>query len=1090
MWERDARLCSVPEITEHPAKVSSDQTFLTNQPGNTVRERLAALLAHTRQFDVLVGYFFISGFHRIYKDLIPAEKVRILVGLKTDRTTFKALQDAKQRELALMSHAETKEAVPDIILGELEQAEDTPEIEAGIRTFVSWILSGKLEVRAYREENLHAKVYIFSFEEKHIDKGRVITGSSNLSQSGLVDQLEFNVELKSRSDYEFAVSKFEELWQDAVEVKDSYVDTIQRKSQYAEFTPYELYLKFLYEYFREELNRPDTLEDDFLPSGFKKLRYQEEAVLNAKRILEEYGGVFLADVVGLGKTYMSAMLARELVDRVLVIAPPHLLDVNNPGSWPNVFAEFGVRGPKFESIGKLDTLADSDTSKYKYVFIDESHRFRTDSNPTYEKLAQICQGKGVILVSATPLNNTPADVLSQIKLFQKPRASDIPNVRNLETFFGNLQKKLNGLDRQRDRDQYFAIVRENAAIVREQVLKYLMVRRTRTEITRYYGEDLATQGLRFPDVADPTPLFYQLDPNLEKLFIRTVEQLTRGFSYARYSPLGVQYYRGEIREQERQGGVNLARFMKILLIKRLESSFHAFRLTLARFLRSHRNFIEQAEKGHVFISKKHIHKIFDYLEEGDDEAVESLLEDGKAERLPITDFSEAFLADLRSDYATLRELDEAWATIKSDPKWDAFKQQLQSDLTLKDAKILVFTESQETAQYLGERLHRDLRERVCVFTGGASEEEKRHVISNFDARATKPRDDFRILVATDVLAEGVSLHRASVVMNYDLPWNPTRLMQRVGRINRVDTTFEEIFTYNFFPSSAGNDIIKLRESAEAKIQAFIEMLGADARLLTEGEEVKSHDLFSRANSRRTITGEDQDEESELEYLAEIRTLRDEHPQDFERIKRLPKKARSTRDALQLDPKLAGDLPALLTYFRKGKLDKFFLAQDKTAREVDFLSAVKVMRPRDPDEKRANVTVAFYQLLTTNREAFAASTSTDDELRSGPKGSTRSNENYVLRRLRAKEIKRFQGFTEDDEEYIATVITLLEEGTLPKATAKTLKAAIETESEPLRVLHALRRHIPREYLNPSVRDSAHPQHAKREVILSSLVTEHG
>ncbi|MEO8381682.1 MAG: helicase-related protein [Acidobacteriota bacterium] len=1069
---------------------SSDLTFITNEPGNTVRDRLAALLAHTTQFDVLVGYFFISGFHRIYKDLVSSEKVRILVGLKTDRATYTALQDAKQRELALMSHSETRDAVPQIILDELERGDDTPEIEDGIRTFVSWIQSGKLEVRAYREENLHAKVYIFSFVDGHIDKGRVVTGSSNLSQSGLVDQLEFNVELKNRSDYEYALAKFEELWLDAVEVSDTYADTIQRKSQYAEFTPYELYLKFLYEYFREELNRPDTLDDDYLPAGFKKLRYQEEAVLNAKRILEEYGGVFLADVVGLGKTYMSALLARELGDRVLVIAPPHLLDQTNPGSWRNVFDEFGVRGAKFESIGKLDQLAETDTSKYKYVFIDESHRFRTDSNPTYEKLATICHGKGVILVSATPLNNSLSDVLSQIKLFQKARASTIPNVRNLETFFANLQKQLAGLDRQHDREQYFKIMRENATAVREQVLKYLMVRRTRTEISRYYGEDLAAQGLRFPDVADPTPLFYHLDPYLEELFVRTVEQLTRAFSYARYNPLGAQYYRGDVREQERQGGVNLARFMKVLLIKRLESSFHAFRLTLDRFLRSHRNFIEQAENGHVFISKKHIHKVFDYLEEGDDESVEALLDEGKAERLPISDFRPAFLRDLRADYQALADLADAWRAVEEDPKWEAFKERLESDPTLRDAKILVFTESQETARYLGERIERDLRDRVRVFTGDASPEDKRLIIANFDARAEKPRDDFRILVATDVLAEGVSLHRASAVMNYDLPWNPTRLMQRVGRINRVDTTFEKIYTYNFFPSSTGNDVIKLRESAEAKIQAFIEMLGADARLLTEGEEVKSHDLFSRANSRRAITGEDADEESELEYLAEIRKLRDERPDEFERIKRLPRKARSTRDADAVDRSVSGAPPALLTYFRRGKLDKFFLAGGDASREVDFLSAVRVLRPADHNERRFRVGLEFYELLAKNQEGFASATREDEEVRSGPKGSTRSNENYVLQRLRAKEMRRFQGFTDDDDEFIAMVTTLLEEGTLPKATAKALKTAIETETQPLRVVHALRREIPKEYFARGIDHGANPQRAKREVILSSLVTQHG
>lgn len=1069
--------------------MSSDLTFLTNEPGNTVRDRLAALLTQTKQLDVLVGYFFLSGFHRIYEDLARADKVRILVGLKTDRQTFNALQEAKQ--LSLPSHAETLEALPPVVLDELEKGDDTSEIERGVRTFVDWMKSGKLEVRAYRSENLHAKLYVFSFIDGHIDKGRVITGSSNLSQSGLVDNLEFNVELKNRADYEYSLAKFEELWADAVDVSEAYVDTIERKSQYAQFTPYELYLKFLYEYFREELNRPDALDDEDLPDNLKRLRYQEEAVLNAKRILEEYGGVFLADVVGLGKTYMSALLARELGGRTLVIAPPQLLDENNPGSWRNVFLDFGVRRARFESIGKLDSLVEQDLSKFDYVFIDESHRFRTDSNPTYEKLAQVCRGKKVVLVSATPLNNSPADVLSQIKLFQPARNSSIPNVRNLETFFGNLQKKLAGLDRQRDRDQYFSIVKDNARIVREEVLKYLMVRRTRTEISKYYGEDLAAQGVRFPDVADPIPLYYQLDPFLEELFLQTVERLVRDFRYARYNPLDASYYKGDVREQERQSGVNLARFMRVLLIKRLESSFHAFRNTLTRFVESHRRFVEEAERGSVYISKKHIRKIFDYLEAGDDEAVEQLVEEKKVERLPIEDFHERFLTDLKSDYNTLRELLDAWNTVEADPKWDTFRARLQSDPTLKQAKLLIFTESQETAEYIGQRLGRELGESVKVFTGKASEEDKGEIIANFDARAPKPRDDFRLLVATDVLAEGVSLHRANVVINYDLPWNPTRLMQRVGRINRVDTVFERLYTYNFFPSSTGNDIIKLQESAEAKIQAFIEMLGADARLLTEGEEIKSHDLFSRANSRRAITGEDMEQESELEYLTEIRKVRDDEPQLFERVKRLPRKARSTREHMEGTAVTAP--PALLTYFRRGKLDKFFVtaSSKEGARELDFIAAVKVLRPEVREEQRHSIGPEFYTLLTANREAFATATSEGDEdVRVGPSSSTRSNETSVLKRLSAKEIKRFQGFTDADEEFIARVIDLLREGAFPKALSRKLKEAIEEEAQPLRVLNILRREIPREYILTGDSKSFTSTGERREVILSSLVVKHG
>src|SRR6266496_1641282 len=358
--------------------MSSDLTFLTNEPGNSLLDRFHALLGkNTRFFDCLVGYFFISGFYKLYPSLEHTEKARILIGLKTDATVFESLERGKEQlELLSKSHAQTKEELPAEILGELDRAEDTADVERGIDKFVQWITSGKLQVRVYPSEKIHAKVYILTFPEGHYDVGRVITGSSNFSQSGLVDNLEFNVELKNRSDYEFALNKFNELWEDSVEVSKTYIDIVELKSPFAHFTPYELYLKCLYEYFKSELSYEQEPESPYLPARFKKLKYQDDAVTGARKILEEYGGVFISDVVGLGKTYMSAMLAQQLDGRTLVLAPPTLLDKNNPGSWPNVFGDFRVYA-EFESVGKLDDVLRREVAKYENVIIDESHRFRT-----------------------------------------------------------------------------------------------------------------------------------------------------------------------------------------------------------------------------------------------------------------------------------------------------------------------------------------------------------------------------------------------------------------------------------------------------------------------------------------------------------------------------------------------------------------------------------------------------------------------------------------------------------------------------------------------------------------------------------------
>jgi len=489
--------------------MKSDLTFITNEGNKNLQERFRVLIQDTRFFDVLVGYFYTSGFHAIYKSLENTEKIRILIGISTNKQTTDLIQRAKNNYQPSLtySHTEVKEQFEQSVTEEVENSEDNSTVEEGILKFIEWLKNGKLEIRAYPTENIHAKLYIMTFVAGDRDIGRVITGSSNFTQSGLIDNFEFNVELKNRADYEFALQKFNELWKDAVDVRERYIDIIQIKTWLNNtITPYELYLKFLYEYFKDELGQTDEVFLKYLPEKFKKLEYQAQAVLNARKILLEYGGVFISDVVGLGKTYISAMLAGQLDGRTLVIAPPVLLEKSNPGSWLNVFSDFRVPAD-FESLGKLDDLIEKGTEKYTNIIIDEAHRFRTETTITYEKLSEICRGKRVVLVTATPYNNAPKDILSLLKLFQKARKSTIPNLPDLEGFFHGLDKKLKKLDRQKDYGKYINTVKENALELREKVLKYLMVRRTRTEIEKYFYKDIKSQNLKFPDVEKPVPLF-------------------------------------------------------------------------------------------------------------------------------------------------------------------------------------------------------------------------------------------------------------------------------------------------------------------------------------------------------------------------------------------------------------------------------------------------------------------------------------------------------------------------------------------------------------------------------------------------------
>ncbi|ABK16111.1 helicase domain protein [Syntrophobacter fumaroxidans MPOB] len=1079
--------CSNSKNFEEPSSSSAehmhtDLSFITNEQHQSLRDRFEVLIKDTSFFDCLVGYFYTSGFHALYHSLEKTEKVRILIGISTNRQTYDLLVKAGSptQEVMQFSHAETKEEIEKLVEDEFADSEDNRNVEAGVHKFVAWVKDKKLEIRAYPSHNIHAKLYIMTFCEGDRDVGRVITGSSNFTQAGLIDNLEFNVELKNRSDYEYSRKKFEELWQSAVDVGERYVQTIQQKTWLSRnITPYQLYLKLLYEYFKDELSQTDEVFIKYLPEEFKKLEYQEQAVLNAKKILLEYGGVFISDVVGLGKTYVSAMLAGQLSGRTLIIAPPVLLEKTNPGSWPNVFSDFRVSAD-FESLGKLDDLLKRGTEKYENIIIDEAHRFRTETTATYEKLAEVCRGKRVILVTATPYNNAPKDILSLLKLFQKAKKSTIPNLPDLEGFFSRLEQKLKNLDRQKDYDKYISTVKENAREIREKVLKYLMVRRTRTEIVKYFAEDIHQQRLKFPVVERPVPLFYELNGKEDLVFTKTVELIAQKFKYARYMPL--LYYQGKVDQLEKQSQRNMGRFMKILLVKRLESSFFAFRNSIDRFLRSYELFIKEFDNGNVYVSKKHTRKIFELLENDDDDAVQRLIDESKAERYPSSEFAEALRQDLQHDRDVLLEIKELWTRVKRDPKLFTFLNELSTDAGLKKNHLIIFTESKETADYLFANLEHHYPEKVLCYTGASGEATRDKVIENFDARARHPKQDHRILVATEVLAEGVNLHRSNTVINYDIPWNPTRMMQRVGRINRIDTPASTIHTYNFFPTTQSNDQIKLREAAEAKINAFLTLLGGDAELLTEGEPIGSHELFDRLLSKHTLEGDEEQGETELKYLHVIKEIRDKHPDLFEKIKRLPRKARTAKThAEQAD--------SLITYFRRGKLQKFFLAADHPeAKELDFLLAAKFMESGSEDAKR-ELPSQFYDLLDKNKEAFVLAT-TEELPQPRAKGGGRDSAANLLKILKVTQ-KNTQKLTDDQELFLKKVFTQLAEGGLPKQTVKqTLKALNDLKNElinPFKVLAVLQTHIPPKLLEGHYAEQNPSVSGKREVILSMYLS---
>lgn len=1003
---------------------SSDTRFFTNEPGNTVLERFNLLAKDSQYFDCLVGYFYASGFLSLSKSLENTDKIRILIGLSTDRETYDLIQAAERKKedsIEILSHRQAKDRYQSCVRKELEHSEDSYDIEKGIRLFIEWIQSGKLEIRVYKEEKIHAKLYIMSYPEGSRDEGRVVTGSSNFSRSGLEKNIEFNVELKDKGDYVFARDKFEELWRKAVSVSEDFVSTIQNDTWLSDtITPYELYLKFLYEYLKEQINRDLSEPDIFLPDGYKEFQYQKDAVTEALQKLEEYNGVFISDVVGLGKTYITAMLLKALNSRTLVLAPPPLIDSKNPGSWPRVLEEFGVRGYHCESTGKLDHLPkETNLEKYQYIVIDEAHKFRNENTRMYDDLYKICVGKKVILVTATPLNNSPMDILSQIKLFQPAHASTLPNprTRDLEAYFSRLQLRLQGLDRQKDKKKYLQVVRDNSERIRQDILQYLMIRRTRTNIVKYYSEDLKKQELTFPEVDDPHLQYYHFNEKTDEIFTQSIEKIVKDFHYSRYQPL---LYLKKKDIQKEAGQRNMVKFMRMLLLKRLESSFYAFRMSLDRMILSYEMFISMYQNGVVYTSDSSVKNLGRLLEEDNFSKIDELMQEGRVQMHTSDEFVPEYLDELQHDLVVLTDLREEWATITTDPKLEKFIKTMRSDQNLRDQKVLIFTEAKETADYLAENLEKTFGKIVLSINGSSDSSVRQQVIDNFDGNVSvkDQKDDYRILVTTEVLAEGMNLHRSNVVINYDIPWNPTRMIQRVGRVNRVNTLFQWIYIYNFFPAGPINEEIGLEELAEAKIEAFIEMLGNDAKLLTD-EEIKSHDLFKKLKSAKTITGEEEEEDPELKYLAVIRGIRDSNQELFARIQNLPKKARVGR---------VSDSSALVTFFRRGKIRKIFRCDGTSPVELDFGAAAALLETH-PEERGKAVPMEMFEYLGRNKEAF------DQVFVLEENGKGRSGTDAKLRKFVDALRVNMIGFTDEEVTYVQDVLNALDAGTISKQTIK-------------------------------------------------------
>ena len=1056
----------------------NDLTFFTNEPERDLYSRFSKILnSHTQFFDILVGYFRTSGFFNLYPSMQGIDKIRVLVGLNVDKRTIDILNQAeKELTLETLSYKEAKEAFETVVEGEFNESEDSSQVEKGVHAFIDWLKSGKIEMRMYTEASIHAKVYIMRKNMELVPDtyGSVITGSSNFSEAGLKNNLEFNVELKDSRDVEFALERFEELWSRSIDIKDIYMETVQNKTWLRDnITPYELYLKTLYEFFKEEINQDkEALLNELLPEGYMRLQYQLDAVIQAKKILEAYGGVFISDVVGLGKTYICALLAKSLrKSRKLVICPPVLVDY-----WERVLREFDVVA-KVMSLGKLDRILESDeVDTFEYVFIDEAHRFRNQDTESFKLLHQICFNKKIVLISATPINNYSSDIENQIYLFQsKHNSTIIPGHKNLEGFFGRLERELK--KREKGTPAYLDQLRRNSEKIRDSILRNIMIRRTRKEIMEYYSDDLAKQGLTFPELGTPEKIIYAFNDETDEVFKETIG-IIRNLDYTRYAPLlylkDNKKYSSLLTSQR-----NISGFMKSILVKRLESSFYAFKMTLGRFIESYSKFIDMCKSGDVYISKKI--NIYDMLDNGDDEKLLELVEREKVQHFKTSDFNDSFIPSLEKDLSMLLRLKDHWAGIIVDPKLEQFKNELKANEIFKHSKIIIFTESKETAVYLGEHLRGLYGDRAVVFSSDSGEYLKKAIENSFNPKYKSKGDDkYDVLITTDVLAEGINLHRSNAVINYDLPWNPTKIMQRVGRINRVGTEFDKIFVFNFFPTSQSNQQLPLKDRIIEKLQQFHDTLGEDFKYLSEDEQVSSHKLYS--DLTKDLDADEEGTNPELAYLAIIRQVRDNNIKLFETIKHLPLKAKTGKYCYAvLDT-------ATITFIRKGYLKMFFKTDGDSTDALTFMKAISYIKAK-PEDSIIHIGEDYYKHLDKNKQAFDEKLSEEIEINAGKYGIT-GNDAKMVKLLKA--LARCKKLTDTQDELLLKMITLWENGEIPQSITKEILNDIKALGDNIDELQAFNEiydRIPERYFNGRI-GRERKNTGKRQVILSCFMRREG
>jgi HKD family nuclease/superfamily II DNA or RNA helicase len=935
----------------------------------TLLERLKQMLGGAHRADIAVGYLFVSGFNAVADELAGLEKIRILVG-RTDRQTLDEVARGVQQAEALRARVDCDgmirrsarqevgaQAVRTIAEG-VARLPQSDEAEGSIRRLCDLVASGKLEIKTYPRAMLHAKAYLCWYQN-HPEPGAAIVGSSNFTLAGFTGNTELNVRVTGDAEMAALSQWFEELWAESVDVTPDVVVELRRSWALARTPPYHVYLKALYELYREELAVPE-LEPQ--ARGVPELaNFQLDAVRRALRMIDQHGGCFIGDVVGLGKTYIGAELVRQLQfeeprDRhPLIICPAGLKPM-----WEVVNERFRL-GAEVVSMSQIvpppTARFDEETGEYVdeepptqgidllasypnrgVVLVDEVHNFRTPGTRRYEALSRyLWSGEHkVVLLSATPQNLGPADIYHQLRLFldDLDHGLDLEPI-HLQEFFKAVQRwyayrveienweaeyrrwqaesRRPGVRATRPPAQPTQPHDPFATI--EQVLGPVFIRRRRKDIREIYGDQVEVAGR---PVSFPEPILDNLFYRLDKVYAKAgklsdLQDRLGHHSGARY--LAVEYLRPAARSKNEYRDLlrarnRVARLIRHLLFKRLESSVAAFRATLDVLARSNRNFREALVSGYVPIGQTATNILsgegFDV-----DELLARLTRE-EAHRAatgapraklvhPTTDFEvDRWLDDLDADYALLESVRTAIGTIThaDDDKLHELRGVLARP-EIAAGKVLIFSEAEATVEYLYEQLNPGADPSIERLSG-ANRDRLQSIVkrfaprSNLKEREPMPGPPVRVLIATDVISEGQNLQDCNRVLNYDLHWNPVRLIQRFGRVDRIGTTHENIYLHNTWPDTDVDAELSLTDRLKRRIQAFHDFIGLDTQLLSASERLNEGAMYRIYEQKRLPDQDDVlDEVASFQRgVSLLQTIQRDHPELWETIANLPDGIRS------------------------------------------------------------------------------------------------------------------------------------------------------------------------------------------------------